>query len=52
MKDIAEMQQDAENRHNDVLDMIESLSDTSGSDGASSVCGYLFLAFNNNFLPR
>jgi hypothetical protein len=37
MKDIAEMQEDAEKRHKEVLDMIEALSNTTGSDGASSV---------------
>ncbi|KAJ7920642.1 hypothetical protein B0H13DRAFT_2421156 [Mycena leptocephala] len=37
MKDIAEMQRDAENRHNDMLDMIEALLDTSSSDGASLI---------------
>jgi hypothetical protein len=37
MKDIAEMKKDAENQHKEVLDMIEALSDTTSSDGASSV---------------
>jgi hypothetical protein len=36
MKDVTEMQEDAEKRHREVLDVIEALSDTS-SDGASSV---------------
>jgi hypothetical protein len=37
IKDIVEMQEDAEKRHKKVLDMIEALSSTTGSDGASSV---------------
>ncbi|KAJ7877156.1 hypothetical protein B0H13DRAFT_1893372 [Mycena leptocephala] len=37
MKNINEMQQDAENRHKAVLTMIEALSDTTSSDGASLV---------------
>jgi hypothetical protein len=37
MKDLTQMRQDAEKQHKEVLDMIEALSDTTGSDGASSV---------------
>jgi hypothetical protein len=37
MKDITQMQEDAEKQHQEVLDMIEALSDTTSSDGASSV---------------
>jgi hypothetical protein len=37
MKDIKQMQKDAEERHKEVLDMIEALSDTTSSDGASVV---------------
>ncbi|KAJ7909828.1 hypothetical protein B0H13DRAFT_2490039 [Mycena leptocephala] len=37
MKDITQMQEDAEKRNKEVLDMIEALSDTTSSDGASSV---------------
>jgi hypothetical protein len=37
MSDMTKMQEDAENRHKEVLDMIEALSDTTSSDGASSV---------------
>jgi hypothetical protein len=37
MKDITEMKEDAENRHQAVLNMIEGLSDTTSSDGASLV---------------
>jgi hypothetical protein len=37
MKDITKMQDDAQNRHQAVLDMIEALSDTPSSEGASSV---------------
>ncbi|KAJ7874608.1 hypothetical protein B0H13DRAFT_2551489 [Mycena leptocephala] len=34
---ITKMQEDAENRHKEVLNMIDALSDTASSDGASSV---------------
>ncbi|KAJ7892169.1 hypothetical protein B0H13DRAFT_1886907 [Mycena leptocephala] len=37
MKDLTQMQKDAERRHKEVLDMIEVLLDTTSSDGASSV---------------
>jgi hypothetical protein len=38
MKDITQMQEDAEKRHKEVLDMIEALSDdATSSDRASSV---------------
>jgi hypothetical protein len=37
MKDITEMQEDAKKRHKKVLDMIESLADSTSSDRASSV---------------
>jgi hypothetical protein len=37
MKDIAEMQDNAENRHKAVCNMIDALSDRTSSDGASSV---------------
>jgi hypothetical protein len=37
MKDITQMQKDAEKRHTEVLAMIEILSDASSSDGSSSV---------------
>jgi hypothetical protein len=37
MKDITEMQKDAESRQKAVLDMIEALSDTASSDEASLV---------------
>jgi hypothetical protein len=37
MKEITQMQEDAEKRHKEVLDMIEALSDTTSSDRASSV---------------
>ncbi|KAJ7907775.1 hypothetical protein B0H13DRAFT_2499871 [Mycena leptocephala] len=36
-EDITQMQEDAEKQHKEVLDMIEALSDTTSSDGASSV---------------
>ncbi|KAJ7884258.1 hypothetical protein B0H13DRAFT_1890039 [Mycena leptocephala] len=39
MKDIAQMQADAEKQHKEVLGMIEALSDTTSSDGASSISG-------------
>ncbi|KAJ7930836.1 hypothetical protein B0H13DRAFT_1858355 [Mycena leptocephala] len=35
MKDITQMQKDAQKRHREVLDMIEALSDTTSSDGRS-----------------
>ncbi|KAJ7907812.1 hypothetical protein B0H13DRAFT_1879263 [Mycena leptocephala] len=37
MKDIAQMREDAQKQHKEVLDMIEALSDTASSDGASSL---------------
>lgn len=37
MKDLTQMQQDAEKRHKEVLNMIEALSDATSSDSASSV---------------
>ncbi|KAJ7876213.1 hypothetical protein B0H13DRAFT_1893796 [Mycena leptocephala] len=39
MKDIAEMKEDAEKRHKEVLDTIEALSDTTSSDRASFISG-------------
>jgi alpha-D-ribose 1-methylphosphonate 5-triphosphate diphosphatase PhnM len=42
MKDITQIQQDAEKRHKEVLDMIEALSDTTSSDRASSVHEFHF----------
>jgi hypothetical protein len=46
MKDATKMQEDANKRHKEVLDMIEALFDTS-SDGASSVWKfYLSLKIN------
>ncbi|KAJ7842489.1 hypothetical protein B0H13DRAFT_2365203 [Mycena leptocephala] len=42
MKDVKEMEKEAKLRHQDVLSMIEGLSDTTSSDGASSINrGYL-----------
>jgi hypothetical protein len=37
MTDIARMQTDAQKQHQDVLDMIEALSDGTSSDVASTV---------------
>jgi hypothetical protein len=37
IKDITQMREDAQKRNKEVLDMIEGLSDTASSDGASSV---------------
>jgi hypothetical protein len=37
VSDVREMQQHAEERHHKVLRMIEALSETASSDGASSV---------------
>ncbi|KAJ7899910.1 P-loop containing nucleoside triphosphate hydrolase protein [Mycena leptocephala] len=39
MKDITQMQEDAEKRHKEVLDMVEALSDTTSSDRSSSISG-------------
>jgi hypothetical protein len=36
------MQEDAEKRHKEVIDMIEALSDTTSSDGTSSVHEFHF----------
>jgi hypothetical protein len=40
------MQEDAKNRHKEALNMIGALSDTTSSDGASSVCISLLLLHN------
>jgi hypothetical protein len=40
MKDITQMQKDAEKRHKDVLDMIEAVSEMASSDSASSVWAF------------
>jgi hypothetical protein len=37
MKNITQMQEEAEKQNKEVLDMIETLSDTISSDGSSSV---------------
>jgi hypothetical protein len=37
MNNIMEIQEDAEKRHREVLDMIKALSDTTSSDGVSFV---------------
>jgi hypothetical protein len=37
LKDITQIKEDAEKQHKEVLEMIEALSDTTSSDGASSV---------------
>ncbi|KAJ7917620.1 hypothetical protein B0H13DRAFT_1870085 [Mycena leptocephala] len=47
IKDIAEMQEDAERRHKEVLDMIEALYNTTDSDGASSI-SWLYLGSHNS----
>ncbi|KAJ7930834.1 hypothetical protein B0H13DRAFT_2530704 [Mycena leptocephala] len=39
MKDITQMQEDAEKRHKEVLDMVEALSDTTSLDRSSSISG-------------
>jgi hypothetical protein len=38
MTDATVMQEEAEKRHQEVLNMIEALSDSTSSDGASFVC--------------
>jgi hypothetical protein len=39
MAEIAEMQENAQKRHQEVLNLVEALSDVTSSDSASSVCG-------------
>ncbi|KAJ7827297.1 hypothetical protein B0H13DRAFT_1917729 [Mycena leptocephala] len=51
MKDIAEMQEDAENRHKAVVNMIEALSETTSSDGASSVLTTAQSSISISMLP-
>jgi hypothetical protein len=38
LPDIIEMQKDAQRRHQEVLDMIEKLSEATASEGVSTVC--------------
>jgi hypothetical protein len=40
MTDIREMQQDSWKRHQEILDLIEALSDSRSSDGVSSVWNF------------
>ena len=40
--DVATMQKTADNMHKELLEIISSLSDESGSDQASSVCSFSF----------
>jgi hypothetical protein len=40
MTDIVKMQQDAEQQHKDILDMITRLPNMASSDGESTVCGH------------
>ncbi|KAJ7838345.1 hypothetical protein B0H13DRAFT_2419672 [Mycena leptocephala] len=52
MKNMTEMQHDAESRHKAVLTMIKALSDTTSSDGASSVGQFQSSSkSNNDFCP-
>jgi hypothetical protein len=44
--DIMEMQEDTERRHQEVLNMIEALSDTTSLDTASSVRQFQYLHLN------
>jgi hypothetical protein len=44
-KDIANIQQDAKKRHEEVLKMIEALSDATDSDQASSVWKLRYLEY-------
>ncbi|KAJ7906629.1 hypothetical protein B0H13DRAFT_1880405 [Mycena leptocephala] len=48
MKDIAQMQEDAEKWHKEVIDMIEALSDTTSSDRASSISGLYSSSHNSS----
>jgi propanediol dehydratase large subunit len=41
--DITEMQENARKRHQEVLDVVEALSDATSSDRASSVCQIKYL---------
>jgi DnaJ-class molecular chaperone len=47
MKDIKQMQEDAEKRYKEVLETIEALSDTTSSDRASSVWEFQSSEKNN-----
>ncbi|KAJ7923746.1 hypothetical protein B0H13DRAFT_1864552 [Mycena leptocephala] len=47
MKDITQMQEDAEKRNTEVLAMIEAVSDTTSSDRSSSISG-LYLGSHNS----
>ncbi|KAJ7936127.1 hypothetical protein B0H13DRAFT_1853815 [Mycena leptocephala] len=50
MKDITQMQEDAEKRNTEVLAMIEALSDTTSSDRSSSISG-LYSGSHNSSNP-
>jgi hypothetical protein len=47
MADIVKMRQDAEQKHKEVLNMIEVLTDTTSSDGASTVQEYLLFLLSH-----
>jgi hypothetical protein len=48
LKDIRQMEEDAEKQHKQVLEMIEALSDTTSSDGVSSVWKFQSLRESTN----
>ncbi|KAJ7802725.1 P-loop containing nucleoside triphosphate hydrolase protein [Mycena leptocephala] len=48
MKDIIQMQQDAEKRNTEVLAMIEAVSDTTSSDRSSSISGLYSGSYNSS----
>ncbi|KAJ7812594.1 hypothetical protein B0H13DRAFT_1926066 [Mycena leptocephala] len=48
MKDITEMQEEAEKRHKSVLNMVEAASDRTSSDGASSISRFYSGSHNSS----
>ncbi|KAF7334538.1 hypothetical protein MVEN_02283600 [Mycena venus] len=48
MSDITQMQEEAERQHKEVLDMIQALSDTASSDGASAISKIYLGSYNTS----
>ncbi|KAJ7887227.1 hypothetical protein B0H14DRAFT_3724876 [Mycena olivaceomarginata] len=48
LSDIAEMKKGAQKRHQEVLDMIEKLSESTASERASTISGHHFLVLHSN----
>jgi hypothetical protein len=46
MINITEIHEDMQKRHQEVLNMVEALSEATSSDGASSVCKFLSSRIN------